>query len=293
LAGVIEPERLRWRRDKIDVLFEGNLKDFTEQYPRTLDECFQATGHGFFPKVNYVPTAEWRKRGALLSALGDHPMPGHSYAIGADVSAGVGRDYSIGEVVDLDLVEQVAEWASDGIDPDLFGLELAHLGGMFNKAYIVVEQNNHGLTTIRSLLDHYEHHLVHRGRPGAKGSDYETGDLMGYGTLVGERIKGSILGGLRSALRGELVIHSSLLKNELNSFVEKENGKLEAEEGCHDDRVMALAHAVSVVEQASLMVSPTRHRETMAPAWNSWEAIFGDLEYAREGGLPFTAGKWG
>lgn len=291
LAGILRPEVLHWRRDKIEILFEGNLKDFTEQYPRTLDECFQATGHSLFPKVNYVPTTEWERRGRLLWALRTHPKVGSRYAIGADVGGGVGRDNSVAEVINLDTLEQVAEWVSNGLDPDLFGIELAHLGGMFNSAYINVEQNNHGLTTVRSLRDHYPHHLIHQGRPFAsQDSEYETRRLMQYGTLVNARNKASMIGGLRAALRTECVVHSELLKSELGSFVEKEDGRMEAEEGCYDDRVMALAHAVACVERAAMALTPVVASRRPAPDPFSWEAIFGDER--TEGSLPFTEGRW-
>lgn len=293
LAAVLSPEVLHWRRDKIEVLFEGSLKDFTEQYPRTLDECFQATGHSFFPKVNYVPTTEWQQRGAKLWALNGHPKGGVAYVIGADVGAGVGRDNSVAEVVALDTLEQVAEWASNGLDPDLFGVELAHLGSVFNQAYVNVEQNSgYGATCLKSLLEHYPHHLIHQGRRvnDTPSTEY-TLQRLNYGTLVTERVKGAILGGLRSALRGEHTIHSPLLRSELGSFVEKENGKLEAESGCMDDRVMADAHAIAVIERAAAMTQPERStRERVSADPFSWEAIFGDLE--RDRGLPFTPGKW-
>ena len=293
LADMLEPEVLYWRRDKIEVLFEGDLKAFTEQYPRTLDECFQATGHSFFPQVNYVPSLDWQQKGRLLWALKDHPKPGVAYVVGVDVGAGVGRDNSVLEVVSLDTMEQVAEWVSNGLDPDLFGIEAAHLAGMFNKAYINVEANNHGLTTIRALKEHYDHHLIHQGRyTQGQGAEFTTARLTNYGTLVGERNKGAILGGLRSALRQELTIHSPLLRDELGSFVEKENGKLEAEGNCLDDRVMALAHAVAVVERAALVARPAVARRSSAPDPFSWEGIFGDLDNRWEGSLPFREGRW-
>jgi hypothetical protein len=116
---------------------------------------------------------------------------------------------------------------------------------------------------------------------------------MGYGTLVSEVVKGTVLGGLRSAVRSDLAIHSPLLRSELGSFVEKENGKLEAESGCMDDRVMAMAHAVAAVERAAIMTAPksSSRASRATPDQFSWEAIFGDS--AAGGSLPFTEGKWG
>ena len=47
-------------------------------------------------------------------------------------------------------------------------------------------------------------------------------------------------------------IHSTLLRDELATFVEKENGSTEADEGCFDDRVIALALAIYVSKTALL-----------------------------------------
>ena len=94
--------------------------------------------------------------------------------------------------------------------------------------------NNHGIVTLKTLRDSYPHRLIYRD---TFGRDM----LMTSGFATSGRIKKEwAVGLLRTLLVEELVIHSPHLKSELDTFVEKEDGKLEAEDGYKDDRVMAL-----------------------------------------------------
>ena len=52
---------------------------------------------------------------------------------------------------------QVAEWHGH-IDPDLFGFELYKLGRFYNTAFLGVESNNHGLTTLTTLINGHALH---------------------------------------------------------------------------------------------------------------------------------------
>lgn len=278
-------EQLAWRRERLDIEYEGDLSKFRAEYPMTFDECFQATGYSFFRKIKYVPTSEWQRQGLNFWKLKDHPKPGSHYVIGGDVSAGVGRDASVGNVICIETLEQVGRYSSNGIDPDLFAIELAHLGTVFNKAYINVEQNTYGLTTLRRLRDGengeplYPRHLIHRGRTQETGSGAQEVALDGittFGTFVSKAVKGAILGGLRACLREGLIIHDPITKGELDTFVEKDGGSLEAESGCHDDEVLSLAHAVSCIERAAAMLAQHEAPPKGEPSPFSFESIFSE-----------------
>lgn len=257
LLGVLTPEQLNWRRDTITTDFDGDLRSFKQEYPLTLDECFQSTGYSFFQKVRYVPSLEWKRHSRFLWQLDGHPRPGFTYVIGADVSGGVGRDRSVAEVLCCDTNEQVAEYTNAGIAPDVFGLELASLGRVFNLATINPERNNHGLTTISELLKSYPSHLVHK--PRVHGSpDRDAGAITAYGTNTDMINRGFMLGALKRDLSRERIIHSPELKGELDTFIEKESGKVEADDQCFDDRVMALSMANIIVEQAAIRSASLR-----------------------------------
>ncbi len=274
LAEGVTLEQLQWRRERLSIDFESDIRSFKEAYPKDFDECFQSSGYGFFQKVRYEPTKEWQRESSVLWVLGDHPKPALRYVIGVDPSGGVGHDNAVAEVFCLDTAEQVAEFASAWTEPDTLAGELATLGRRFNNAYIAVERNNHGGTTLSHLLDAYPQYLVHRGSAGAPSTQEILSRLSHYGTNVTPANRGIILGTTRQLLKDVFTIHSPALKAELDTFIEKD-GKVQADEGCFDDRVMACAHALITVEQAGIMSAVDEQVQRDAePDPFSFEGIF-------------------
>ncbi len=253
----IDAGRLAWRRDKLEEL-EYDLRLFDQEYPLTLDDCFQGSGSGIFYKVRYVPTKLWTRVDNSLWLLEGHPRPESRYAIGADVGGGLGgdSDSSAAVIIDLETCEQVGEWVSNKVEPDRFGSEvLKGLGEQFNGAYIGVESNNHGILTLAKLLDSYPNHLIHKSDTAAKKGE-EVTRLVQLGFRTTSRSKPFLIGNLRMGLASYFTIHSMLLMDQLDSFVEKEGGKLEAQEGCHDDLVIAAAMAEHVRGRATMLLVP-------------------------------------
>lgn len=252
----ITPGHITFRRNKLEEL-DFDLGAFRQEYPLTLDECFQSSGAGLFYKVLYQPTKEWERISRYEFRLQGHPRPNGRYAIGADVSGGVGKDRSVAQVVDLQTCEQVARWKHDRTSPDIFGnTVLPALGEEFNNAFITVEKNNHGILTLSELLNCYPEHLLYTtAYRKERGEVMNTLQMLGVNTT--SSTKPYLIGGLRKALAQWFTIHCSMTRDELSSFVEKENGKLEAEEGCFDDEVIALAMAIHGWDRAELETSPT------------------------------------
>lgn len=241
----LSPSQLMFRREKLEEL-DYDLTLFKQEYPITLDECFQSTGASFFSKINLVKTDEWKhlkdvdpNLWGLVETFKHHQ---HRYAIGVDVGGGVRKNRSVIEVIDIDTWEQVAEWVSDTTDPAVLAEKVSWLGRHFNMAFVTVETNNHGAVTLLQLvegserrnLQPYPSHLLYR-------NDKQTDNILGYGYKTTQRTRPIIIGGLRKEFIEGFTLHSELTKNELETFVENENGRLEAEEGCYDDRVLALA----------------------------------------------------
>lgn len=239
----ITAEHIVFRRNKLEEL-DYDLSKFKQEYPLTLDECFQASGAGLFSKIIFLPTPEWRRVSRYEYRLDGHPDKDKRYTIGADVSAGVGKDRSVAQVTCLDTCEQVAKWKSDRCQPDDFGsIVLPNLGREFNEAFITVEKNNHGILTLSELRSAYPWHLIYT-TAGRKERDEFMNTLAELGVQTSAATKPYLIGALRKALASWFTIHCGQTKDELNSFVEKDGGKLEAEEGCFDDEVIALAMAI-------------------------------------------------
>jgi hypothetical protein len=190
----------------------------------------------------------------------------------------VGRDNAVAQVFCLESCEQVAEYASAQTEPPEFAVELARLGTLFNHAYINVERNNHGGTTLARLLDIYPIELLHRGSHGEQAAQEILSRLSHFGTAVTASSRGIILGTARQLLATEFTIHSPALRSELATFVEGADGKIAADAGCFDDRVFAAAHALIVTEQAGIAavaqrIAPFESQNDPDPF--SWDGIFG------------------
>ena len=239
-----------WRREKLEDM-DYDLASFKQEYPSTLDECFQASGNSLFQTVNFVPSKSWIKLSPGFFILKDHPIAGYTYSLGADVGGGVGKDNSVIEVVCVETMEQVCEWASNKIGPDVFSGKIAAIGRQFNECLLSVESNNHGIVTLKELSRIYPSQKINSAfKTRTRASRDES--LLNMGVSTTKRSKPLMIGNLRKVLAKELTIHSELLNSELSTFIEHETGELAADSGCMDDRVMAMANANVGINKASM-----------------------------------------
>lgn len=294
----LTPGQLAWRRMIIEDEADGDLYLWNKEYPSCLDDCFQIAGGGIFQRVNFVETPDWKQDvdDPRLHRLAGHPHKNLHYVIGGDVAAGVRKDNSVAEIFCLETEEQVGEWVSNTIEPDIFAHKLADLGFLFNEAYIGVESNNHGILTLKELTSHshesgklrYPPSKVYR-TPGKRrnttGDDVKRVIDLGVRTTVSS--KPYIIGLLRKKLSASATIHSPLLKNELTTYIEHENGEMGAAENCHDDTVMACGMCFFVFNKAgiSLLDAPITVAELPIEKTNphSFEAILKELGRSTDG----------
>ncbi len=250
LVGTLTPGQIAWRRMKLEEI-NFDLKRFKQEYPMSLDECFQSTGESLFYKVLYTPTDDWKDQGNNLHILEGHPQAGLTYVMGADVSGGVEKDSSCIEVVCIDTMEQVGEYNSNRIAPDTLAMKIVEIGRMFGEPFTIVEQNNHGLVTLSYLQHIYPKNKIYKDTINQSNTiPSKDKRLMRLGYKTTTRTKPLMIGTLRRLLATELLIHSPVMQMELTTFVEHENGSLGAADGCHDDTVMAMACAGMGLERA-------------------------------------------
>lgn len=245
-------EQLYWRRLKIN---QNGMDLFKQEYPAFPEEAFLTTGRPVFDpeqiteRMAEVP-GPIRRMALELTSWREHPMgellqyreidPGETYYIGADVAMGVrGGDYSVAQVLDANK-RQAAVWRGH-VHPDYFAEVLFRLGKLYNEAKIAVENNNHGLLTVNLLYKQWHYPNVHTNVVEDKMTDVDTPNL---GFRTDSKTKPMIIDDLRASLRmGEVELNDKTTMQEMLTYVVKESGKLEAEEGSHDDCVMSLAIA--------------------------------------------------
>ena len=169
------------------------------------------------------------------------PQPDENYCIGVDVAEGLAYgDYSCAQVLDS-MGRQVACWHGH-IDPWDWGNVVSQIGQLYNNAYVIVERNNHGLTTLRRLQElSYPNLFVEHSVDGA----YADRQTKRGGFLTTSKTKPLIIDNLASLIRQhESGIADIELVNELRTYVIDEKGAFNSQQGCYDDRVMAYAIAL-------------------------------------------------
>jgi hypothetical protein len=251
LYGItVTDEQLFWRRRKIS---NTSLELFMQEYPLTADEAFISTGRPVFntelvtriltevgPPILEMAEENGVMREAVRGEMKVYREKSEheTYTIGADVGMGVRKgDPSVAQVFDGQK-RQVAVWRGL-VDPDRFAYILKAIGLYYNTAMIAPERNNHGLLTcVRLGRDLNYPNVFTDVTEGA----LEDKDSINIGFLTNVRTKPLIIDKLRASLRyGEIELNDETTLREMLSFVVNDNGQLEAEPGCHDDCVMALA----------------------------------------------------
>jgi len=250
-------EQLHWRRWTIKNKCQGDEILFMQEYPCTPEESFISSGRPKFSigalKKYQTITKEPLKRGYLVDRGGqiefiedekgyvsiwDEPISGKFYCMGADVAEGlVHGDYSCAYVGDPESFDVVARWHGH-IDPDLFGMELIKLAKYYNDAYLGVESNNHGLTTL-TTIKREEYWNLFFSKSYDRIADKLTQKL---GWTTSARTKPLMIDKLAEFVREHyLGIYDDLLVSEMFTYIIEDNGKTNAQSGCHDDAVMAMA----------------------------------------------------
>jgi len=167
-----------------------------------------------------------------------------NYVIGVDTSEGLEVaqnevDRSAAMVFDRTTGRQVAGWRGL-IDPFPFGDVLYALGMYYNSAYIVLEVNNHGAATMRRLLELAYPNLYMRTR--STRQNELVSEEPGWYTGTASR-KFALDNLLEAMHRFGLTILDDVALSEFTSFVVDAKGKADAQQGCHDDHVIAAALA--------------------------------------------------
>lgn len=180
-----------------------------------------------------------------------------NYMIMADCARGDGGDYSSFHVIDVENLEQVAEYKGQLTTKD-YGNLLVSIATEYNTALLIVENNNIGWATLQQIIDR-EYPNTFYSTPDLNVIDVDrtysnklnTHDkkLVPGFTTTGKN-RPLIISKLECCFRERsLIIKSIRLYDELNVFVW--NGpKAEAMRGYNDDLVMALSIGLWVRDTA-------------------------------------------
>jgi len=165
------------------------------------------------------------------------PEPGKFYIVGVDVSEGVeGGDYSTAVIWNRSNGEEVAMFKGL-LPPDILGDKLNKWGRLYNNALMVVEINNHGLTTVTILKQLIYPNLYFRPAK-FETLGQTTSDKMGWKT--NKVTRPLLIDDLAQAVRDKvLTIHSKEMLDEMSVMIYDDAGNITTQEGFHDDMVFA------------------------------------------------------
>jgi hypothetical protein len=249
----LDLEQIGYRR-QIRADFRGLAR---QEYAEDEESCFLASGDSVFELAaietrwaTMTPPIERRHNGDLDIWL--PPLNDKKYLVAVDPAGGGSEgDYSAVQVLDLETGLQCAEFAGH-----VGGLDLARvvtaLAREYNRAWLVVERNNHGSGVLALIETVCGYDRV-----------YRQGGQAGW--LTTSISRPAALGRLDAALveRPECFQSRKLLA-ECRSFVRLPDGKTGARPGTHDDRVMALAIGLGARAELLIQRSGSRDQRSLA-----------------------------
>ena len=179
------------------------------------------------------------------------------YIVCADVSRGDSTDYSAFHVLDIENLEQVAEYKGRMSTRD-YGNLLVNIATEYNNALLVIENNNIGWATIQQVIDRQYENLfymskdlqivdVHR-QINNKINRMEKQLVPGF--TITSKTRPLVISKLEEFFREKTVkVHSQRLIDELFVFIYN-GSRAEAMSGYNDDLVMSYAMGLWIRETA-------------------------------------------
>ena len=179
------------------------------------------------------------------------------YIVCADVSRGDGTDYSAFHVIEVESMEQVAEYKGKISTRD-FGNLCMNTATEYNDALLVIENNNIGWAAIQQVIDRGYQKLFYASKDlqyvdtqHQINNKHRADDRkMVPGFSITMKTRPLVIAKLEEFFREKLItVHSNRLIDELFVFIY--NGpRAEAMSGYNDDLVMSLAVGLWVRETA-------------------------------------------
>lgn len=266
--------QINWYRKKAKSL----KRKVAQEYPSTAEEAFVASGNPYFdrdrlkeilhglitnPELQHLDV-RFPDTYRLLNKYRDRielfklPADGEDFLIGADVAEGLDadgkHDFDSAHVLNWNTWEEYCHLHGSW-EPNEYGQILAELGHFFNEALIVVERNNHGHSTLNTLINSVQYGNVYFHE---EYDEYkkETTKKPGWPTTV--KTKFIALDTLNAAIdENGIHLRSRKTIGEMMTFVKKPGGKAGGEGSSHDDRVISVAIASAV----ALTQKPARYIE--------------------------------
>lgn len=252
-------EQLTWRRWCIKNNCSNDINQFKQEYPICPEEAFLSTGNCYFNKeniINRINTApESLVRGKFTCyydgirirnqkfleqedgniKIYEYPQKRVPYVLGGD-TAGEGSDYFTAHVINNITGKQVAVLKQQYNEIE-YVKQVYCLGMFYNCALVGLENNFSTYPTQKLVEFNYPNQFVRK-----KEDQYNNKYEKSFGFKTTSITRPYILGLLQEIVHDNIdVIQDKDTLREMLTFIVNDKGRAEAEEGYHDDLVMALA----------------------------------------------------
>lgn len=252
-------DQLTWRRWCIQNNCSGDINQFKQEYPICPEEAFLSTGNCYFNKENiisrintapeplvrgkftcYYDGIRIRNQKFLEQEDGnikiyEYPQKRVPYVLGGD-TAGEGSDYFTAHVINNITGKQVAVLKQQYNEIEY--VKQVYCLGMFYNCALVGLENNFSTYPTQKLAElNYPNQFVRK-----KEDQYNNKYEKSFGFKTTSITRPYILGLLQEIVHDNIdVIQDKETLREMLTFIVNDKGRAEAEEGYHDDLVMALA----------------------------------------------------
>ncbi|KKQ97100.1 MAG: terminase packaging enzyme large subunit protein [Candidatus Woesebacteria bacterium GW2011_GWB1_39_12] len=252
LSWEVHPERTgNWEQ-------EERKKYSTKQFSQEYEANFLASGDTLVETVMLEAIAKSLKhpiaKGGFDGGLWiwERRKQSYNYMAVADVARGDGLDYSTAQILNIETMEQVAEYRGKA-ETDVFARFLYEVGIEYGNAMMIVENNSLGFEVCKKL-DEMKYPNLYWSEKGSHDyvPPYQAMRLENVvpGFTMSVKTRPWVINKFDEYMRNSLVIiNSERTYDELTTFIWM-NGKVEAQKGSNDDLVMSLALACWVRETA-------------------------------------------
>lgn len=252
-------DQLTWRRWCIQNNCSGDINQFKQEYPICPEEAFLSTGNCYFNKENIISrintAPEPLVRGKFTCyydgirirnqkfleqddgniKIYEYPQKRVPYVLGGD-TAGEGSDFFTAHVINNITGKQVAVLKQQYNEIE-YVKQVYCLGMFYNCALIGLENNFSTYPTQKLAELNYPNQFVRK-----KEDQYNNKYEKSFGFKTTSITRPYILGLLQEIVHDNIeAIQDKETLREMLTFIVNDKGRAEAEEGYHDDLVMALA----------------------------------------------------
>ena len=266
-------KQTNWFIQTLKTKCAGNIDTFHQEYPAEADIAFITSGKPFFQTV-YAQVQNDTKGWITYKK----PIKYRTYALGVDVASGTPNgDYSAAVLLDVTNKKQTIMIATyyDRVSLKNYSEALRTIIKQYDPL-VVIESNSYGQAIIEDLQSDGNISMYRRTSYDKIGNKWI--EKLGFTTT--KQSRPVLLSRLHEHIaKGWLVPICPRLTNEMNSFVYNDKGKPEADQGKHDDLVMATGLALIGLDQTAIYEEEKKrkHKPVNVKEMLQYEAATGAL----------------